>query len=131
MRRALCFSSARDGQQEIYVMNADGSDQRRLTSNPARDESPDWQPLPFAYRGHTACGDVSLTSGGASSVAALNVPCTVAKRKANRWTKAADAGAPPARIGALRCTTDPRAYDLVVVQCDRRRRGIAFVWRRP
>jgi Tol biopolymer transport system component len=125
----IAFSSARDGQQEIYVMNADGSDQRRLTNNPARDESPDWQPLPFDDRGHTACGDVSLASGGASSVAALGVPCPAAKRKAARWTRAANAGTPPARIGALRCTTDQRAYDLVVVQCDRKRRGIAFVWR--
>jgi hypothetical protein len=58
----IAFCSARDGQQEIYVMNADGSDQRRLTSNPSRDESPDWQPLPFDDRGHTACGDVSLAS---------------------------------------------------------------------
>jgi Tol biopolymer transport system component len=125
----IAFSSARDGQQEIYVMNADGSDQRRLTSNPSRDESPDWQPLPFDDRGHTACGDVSLASGGASSVAALGMPCGVAKHKAKRWTKAANAGAPSTRIGALRCTTDPRAYDLVVVQCDHKRRGIAFVWR--
>lgn len=125
----IAFSSARDGQQEIYVMNADGSDQRRLTSNPSRDESPDWQPLPFDDRGDTACGDVSLASGGASSVAALGMPCGVAKHKAKRWTKAANAGAPPTRIGALRCTTDPRAYDLVVVQCDHNRRGIAFVWR--
>jgi Tol biopolymer transport system component len=125
----IAFSSARDGQQEIYVMNADGSDQRRLTTNPARDESPDWQPLPFDDRGHTACGDVSLASGGASSVAALGMPCSVAKRKAARWAKAANAGTPPARIAALRCTTSPRAYDLVVVQCDHKRRGIAFVWR--
>jgi Tol biopolymer transport system component len=125
----IAFSSARDGQQEIYVMNADGSDQRRLTSNPSRDESPDWQPLPFDDRGHTACGDVSLASGGASSVAALGMPCGVAKHKAKRWTKAANAGAPSTRIGGLHCTTDPRAYDLVVVQCDHKRRGIAFVWR--
>jgi Tol biopolymer transport system component len=125
----IAFSSARDGQQEIYVMNADGSDQRRLTNNPARDESPDWQPLPFDDRGHTRCGDVSLASGGASSVAALGMPCHVAKHKAKRWTQAANDGAPPERIAALRCTTSPRAYDLVVVQCDHKRRGIAFVWR--
>jgi Tol biopolymer transport system component len=125
----IAFSSARDGQQEIYVMNADGSEQRRLTSSASRDESPDWQPLPFEDRGHTACGDVSLASGGASSVAALGMPCGVVKRKARRWTTAANADAPPTRIGALRCTIDPRAYDLVVVQCDHKRRGIAFVWR--
>jgi Tol biopolymer transport system component len=30
---------------EIYVMDADGSNQKRLTNNPATDFSPDWQPL--------------------------------------------------------------------------------------
>jgi hypothetical protein len=104
----IAFCSARDGQQEIYVMNADGSDQRRLTSNPSRDESPDWQPLPFDDRGHTACGDVSLASGGASSVAALGMPCRVAKHKAKRWTKAANAGARPRRPRAALHDRPPR-----------------------
>jgi len=30
---------------EIFVMNADGSDQTNLTNNGARDRNPDWQPL--------------------------------------------------------------------------------------
>ena len=29
---------------EIYVMNADGSGQRNLTRNPARDDDPVWSP---------------------------------------------------------------------------------------
>ena len=90
----IAFSSARDGQQEIYVMNADGSNPRELTDNPARDESPDWQALPFDGRGHRACGDDSLASGGASSVLAMRVPCHVARRIARRWSEAADAGTP-------------------------------------
>jgi Tol biopolymer transport system component len=130
----IAFSSDRTGQQEIFVMNADGSDQQALTQNPARDESPDWQALPFDDRGHVACGDVSLASGGASSVAALRMRCRMAERIASRWADAADAGAPPAKLKGLRCTSDARAYDLVVVQCDGRGRcprGIAFVWRDP
>src|SRR5881394_1514833 len=31
--------------KEIYVMNAEGSGQTRLTNNPANDESPSWSPL--------------------------------------------------------------------------------------
>ena len=31
----IAFSSDRDGNYEIYVMNADGSNQTRLTNNPA------------------------------------------------------------------------------------------------
>lgn len=40
----IAFASDRDGNWEIYVMNADGSGQTRLTKNPARDEFPDWSP---------------------------------------------------------------------------------------
>jgi len=130
----IAFSSARDGQQEIYVMNADGSDPRRLTSNPARDESPDWQPLRFDNGAHRACGDVSLASGGASSVATLRMPCRRGLRLAARWSQAAAAGSPPTRLGSLACATTTQPYDLTVVQCARERpcpRDVAFVWRDP
>jgi len=40
----IVFSSHRDGNNEIYVMDADGSGQTRLTNNPAIDEFPDWSP---------------------------------------------------------------------------------------
>ena len=43
-RTKIAFSSARDGNLEIYVMDGDGSNQRRVTVNPARDESPAWSP---------------------------------------------------------------------------------------
>jgi len=41
----IAFSSNRDGNYEIYVMNADGSDQTRLTDNDdALDREPSWSP---------------------------------------------------------------------------------------
>lgn len=40
----LAFASKRDGNWEIYVMNADGSDQQRLTHDPAADRYPAWAP---------------------------------------------------------------------------------------
>jgi TolB protein len=41
----LAFTSNRDGNPEIYVMNAkDGSGLRRVTNNPAIDEAPTWSP---------------------------------------------------------------------------------------
>ncbi len=40
----IAFFSYRDGNLEIYVMNADGSNQTRLTNNPAKDEYPSWSP---------------------------------------------------------------------------------------
>ncbi len=40
----IVFYSDRDGSAEIYTMNADGSDPRRLTSNRFSDTSPVWSP---------------------------------------------------------------------------------------
>ena len=40
----IAFWSNRDGNDEIYVMNADGSGQTRLTNNPASDVRPAWSP---------------------------------------------------------------------------------------
>ncbi|MBK7780679.1 MAG: PD40 domain-containing protein [Ardenticatenia bacterium] len=43
-RGDIAFESMRDGNAEIYVMNADGSGQTRLTNNPAVDRDPAWSP---------------------------------------------------------------------------------------
>ncbi len=40
----IAFATNRDGNYEIYVMNADGSDQRRLTNSPYEDRHPIWSP---------------------------------------------------------------------------------------
>ena len=40
----IVFTPSRDGNWEIYVMNADGSDQTRVTNNPAWDGGPLWSP---------------------------------------------------------------------------------------
>ena len=41
----IVFFSERDGNQEIYVMNAaDGSNQTRLTYNDVQDSGPNWSP---------------------------------------------------------------------------------------
>ena len=42
--RKLAFVSQRDGNSEIYVMNADGSAQENLTRQPASDSHPSWSP---------------------------------------------------------------------------------------
>lgn len=38
----IAFASDRDGNWEIYVMNADGSNPKYLTNNLAEDTKPDW-----------------------------------------------------------------------------------------
>ena len=40
----VLFVSERDGNAEIYVMNADGSSQTRLTEDPGQDRDPSWSP---------------------------------------------------------------------------------------
>ena len=40
----IVFTSLRDGNNEIYVMDADGGNQENLTNNPAYDAQPDWSP---------------------------------------------------------------------------------------
>ena len=40
----IAFASSRDGNNEIYVMDADGNDQVRITTNLAIDLEPTWSP---------------------------------------------------------------------------------------
>jgi len=40
----MAFISLRDKNLEIYVMNADGSEQKNLTNNPSTDGVPSWSP---------------------------------------------------------------------------------------
>ena len=40
----IAFMSNRDGDFEIYAMNADGSGQVALTANTATESSPEWSP---------------------------------------------------------------------------------------
>ena len=40
----ILFTSSRDGNREVYIMNPDGSDQVRLTKHPANDLNAVWSP---------------------------------------------------------------------------------------
>ena len=40
----IAFTSSRDGNPEIYTMNRDGSDVRRVTNHPTIDATPTWSP---------------------------------------------------------------------------------------
>lgn len=43
-KKKIAFVSERDGNKEIYIMNPDGTNQRRLTTNPKLDYYPLWSP---------------------------------------------------------------------------------------
>ena len=40
----IAFASSRDGNYEIYVMDGDGKNQRRVTAHPTIDLHPAWSP---------------------------------------------------------------------------------------
>jgi len=41
----IVFSSNRDGDYDLHIMDADGDNVRQLTNNPGDDTPPDWQPV--------------------------------------------------------------------------------------
>jgi TolB protein len=55
--RELAFMSNRDGNFDIYVMNANGGDVRRLTDPPGIDSVPSWSPRGerIAFDRNAAC----------------------------------------------------------------------------
>ena len=124
---------------DIHVMDADGSDVRRITDNQdprpgwARDESPDWQPIPIG-RELRALGDLTRSGGGVYSLHAGDaLRDERAMRLAARFSERALAGHPPRRLGAWRFETEPADHGALVVQGDkrgaRRERDLAFLWR--
>ena len=75
----IAFSSNRDGNAEIYVMDPDGSNQERLTDDPEHDRNPTWSPdgtrIAFvresgSYRMNSdGSGEKKLTSANPSHLA--------------------------------------------------------------
>ena len=52
--KKILFSSDRDGNEKVYVMNSDGTDQINLTNNPAIDWCPSWCCYPLNTEGPTS-----------------------------------------------------------------------------
>jgi TolB protein len=57
--RHLAFVSRRDGNGELYVMDPDGSNQRRLTHTPEEEDRPSWSPDGTRLVFHVRAGPVS------------------------------------------------------------------------
>ncbi len=68
-QRRIVFVSTRDGNRELYVMNADGSNQRRISFGGGRYATPVWSPrgdlIAFTkIAGNFRIGVMSPTGGG-------------------------------------------------------------------
>jgi TolB protein len=48
----IAFVTKREGNDEICVMDADGSSQQRVTNNPALDWGPSWSPEDVWHESH-------------------------------------------------------------------------------
>jgi hypothetical protein len=74
--RQILFSSRRDGNDEIYVMNTDGSGQTNLTNNPAADShaiwSPDGRKIAFESNRDGATHIFVMNSNGSALVRVAN-----------------------------------------------------------
>jgi Tol biopolymer transport system component len=65
----IVFTSDRDGNDEIYVMNADGSNQTRLTNNTANDWGPVWSPdgTKIAFVSNRGGGEIYVMNADGSN----------------------------------------------------------------
>ena len=78
----IAFTSKRDGNAEIYSMNADGSGQINLSNNPSADSTPSWSPdgteIAFgSYREDNNNKDVYVMNADGSNVRRLTTDSSV------------------------------------------------------
>jgi hypothetical protein len=123
----MAFTSGPDNLHgDIHVMNVDGSNVRRLTFNEdplpnrARDESPDWQPIPIG-EDLRAVGDVVDSGPGACSVhAGGRLRDAHALWLAGVWAAFANRGHMPRRLGDFVFRTEQTSYGALIVRGEKR-----------
>ena len=108
--KQIAFMSGRDGNPEIYAMNVDGSNLRRLTNHPAGDSSPTWSPsgLQIAFTSdRTGKAQIYLmNSADGSGVSRL----TVNESEADRPTWS------PAPFNEIAYSASTGRYDIKVLE---------------
>jgi Tol biopolymer transport system component len=106
----IAFVSVRDGNPDVYVMNADGSGELRLTNSPAIDTDPAWSPdgarIAFSSD-RNGNHDIYIMSADGSGVTRVTNSPTLDRYPAwspdgSRWrSRAADATTRQGRAAAI------------------------------
>jgi TolB protein len=109
--KQIAFMSGRDGNTEIYVMNVDGSNLRRLTNHPLSDSTPTWSPsgsqIAFTSDRSGKAQIYVMSSADGSGVRRLTVNESEADRPT--WSP------PPFNEIAFAASTGP-GYDIKVLE---------------
>jgi serine/threonine protein kinase len=113
-RQRIAFDSRRDGSLDIYTMNVDGSDLRKITSGPGVKRGPSWSPdgSQIAYYGATgeqANYDIFVMNADGSDVRNLTESPSVDERYPT-W-------APDGKRLAFHSNADGD-FDIVVINAD-------------
>ncbi len=108
----IVFHSSRDGNYQIYVMNADGSGQTRLTNNAATDFAPAWSPdgTKIAFQSNR---------DGNNQIYVMNADGSDQTRLTNNADDdSSPAWSPDGAKIAFTRITGPRAGDIYVINAD-------------
>ncbi|MDE0301389.1 MAG: hypothetical protein OXN17_22415 [Candidatus Poribacteria bacterium] len=119
----IVFTSFRDGDPEIYVMDADGGNQENLTNHPEYDYQPDWSPdgMKIAF--------VSSRDGAASQIHVMDADGkNVIRLTDGRWQKRDPDWSPDG--GRIAFTVDEREDYIAVIDADGRNRKKLEDWAR-
>ena len=115
--KQIAYASNRDGNPEIYVMNIDGTNSRRLTNHPAYEIAPTWSP-----NGTQIAFTSDRATPGQAQIYVMNADGTGVRRISTGESYADRATWSPAPYNEIAFTArnaggfDIKAYDLVTNQ---------------